>query len=176
MTKRNVNQPEAHKDIIARWLRTFGFDVTEESTPGALWALIAREQRPNIDLPEDWQPWGFAVAREPQREDRMVIQSGYSIEAHFISQLDNLSRADRLELLWDIRMHLLLFEVGFWGVDDPLRVINFTLPMFNESLTKTNLHDSIFRIRNAYSWASWRLQREFSGALPVPGGPSFFIN
>lgn len=163
---------QSQQQLVTKWLKDFDLEIKQGADPTAVWLLFAKEQ---LDPEDQSQAWGCAIAKPAGLEDRIIVQTAYSIESHLRHKIGEMTSQDRTDLLWDIRMNMLRFPIATSGLSEPLEVVNFQALIFNEAVTKTALYNAIINVRNSHTWLSWRLMQEF-GERPSARDSRFFVN
>lgn len=102
---------------------------------------------------EAQRPKGNIAVFRPIRDDALYIISSVRISEAHRATLARMSKADRSNLLWDLRLGLLRLELEFVGVNDPLELIEVRQIIYEDGLTK----DRFFA----------RLRRVFSGCMLI---------
>lgn len=165
---------QSQQQLVTKWLKDFGLEVTQGTTSNAIWLLFATEQIDSDgDEQNEIQPWRCAVAKPAGFEDRIIIQTAYSIEPHLRRKIEEMPSRDRVGLLWDIRMNMLHLPAETEGLSEPLEVVNFHALIFNEAVTKTALYNAIVGVKKTHTWLGWRLMQEFGGQPSARDSRSF---
>ena len=114
------------RDQLAEWLRAGNFEVARmEHEKNHLWALIATAGATPM-----------AVSQAASHPDRVGFSGTIELAERHRLKIEALSDEERIDLLWDIRLRLLSFDVDF-TVDQWLREVTITKELFADSLNRS---------------------------------------
>lgn len=142
------------------WLAADGWTLSEAAATDAEWLVVA------------FHPSGIRiqVGQKPERPDVVLLQASVSLSAEHRERLTTLPPAQRVELLWDLRLDLLRSGVEFDGLGEPLDRVRLHLRLYVEDLTRTGFLERVDRLRHLVLLVITRVTRLLAapGAGPEP--------
>jgi hypothetical protein len=147
---------EATRDKVQNWLMSEGWQIAEPTHPDFAWLIRA----------EDGGERRILVGQNKAREDRVHLEANVRISDEHRKQFEKLSEEKRREVLWNLRYRLLLMNVDFVGVAEPLQDVILTQRIYLDGLTKDAFIQRFLTVRNAVIAVIWSTIQDLEGVKP----------
>jgi len=82
------------------------------------------------------------------------------------SKFGSLPEAKRREILWKLRFRLLMMNVDFAGVAEPMQAVLLTQRIYLDGLTKDGFFQRFLTVRNAVIAVIWSIMQDLEGVEP----------
>lgn len=136
---------EATRDKVQNWLMSEGWQISEPSHPDFQWLIRA----------EDAGERRILVGQNKAKEDRVHLEASVRVSDEHLKQFESLPEDRRREVLWNLRYRLLLMNVDFVGVAEPIRDVILTQRIYIDGLTKDAFIQRFLTVRNAVIAVIW---------------------
>jgi hypothetical protein len=147
---------EATRDKVQNWLMSEGWQIAEPTHPDFAWLIRA----------EDGGERRILVGQNKAREDRVHLEANVRISDEHRKQFEKLPEEKRREVLWNLRYRLLLMNVDFVGVAEPLQDVILTQRIYLDGLTKDAFIQRFLTVRNAVIAVIWSTIQDLEGVKP----------
>ncbi|HVS01957.1 MAG TPA: DUF2299 family protein [Thermoanaerobaculia bacterium] len=141
------------REQVQLWLMGEGWKLTETETPDAQWLVQAEDEAGRKLLigqsrfpPDQLRIIGLIVVSDEHRE-----------------QYGALSQEERDLLMWNLRFLLLMMNVEFSGIGEPLQTIEVSQRAYLDGLSKDSLMQRVSQTKNALIAVLWSFARSLSG-------------
>jgi len=152
-------ESEVRRARIQQWLMEEGWQIGLRTLPDTLWALVCN----------DPQKRHITIVQEAGRKDRIIMAAGLKVAPEHQSRISQLPEKERHNLIVELRQYIILLDVGFAGIQDPLQLIIFDQRIYDDGLTKDAFLQRITKVRNAGILAANIISRYLSE--PPPPSP-----
>ena len=136
---------EATRDKVQNWLMSEGWQISEPSHPDFEWLIRA----------EDVGERRILVGQNKAKEDRVHLEASVRVSDEHRKQFESLPEDRRQEVLWNLRYRLLLMNVDFVGVAEPIQDVILTQRIYLDGLTKDAFIQRFLTVRNAVIAVIW---------------------
>ena len=149
---------EATRDNVQNWLMSEGWKISEQPHPDLAWLIRA----------EDAAERRILVGQDKIREDQIILEARVNVGDDHRKKFESLPDERRREILWKLRFRLLLMNVEFVGVADPMEAVVLTQRIYLDGLTKDAFIQRFLIICNAVIAVIWSIIQDLEGVEP-PG-------
>lgn len=149
----NERNVESTRDRIQNWLLSEGWNLAEQAHPDLTWLIRA----------EDGGGRRILVGQNKVRPDLIHLEARVTIADEHRSKFESLPDARRREILWKLRFRLLLMNVEFVGVAEPMQAVLLTQRMYLDGLTKDAFIQRFLVVRNAVIAVVWSIIQDLEG-------------
>lgn len=147
---------EATRDKVQNWLMSEGWQIAEQSHPDLAWLIRA----------EDAAERRILVGQNKARRDQIHLEARVNIADEHRKKFDSLPGDKRRENLWNLRFRLLMMNVEFAGVAEPMEAVVLTQRIYLDGLTKDTFIQRFNTIRNAVIAVIWSIIRDLEDVEP----------
>jgi len=147
---------DATRDKVQNWLMGEGWQIAEQSHPNMAWLIRA----------EDAAQRRILVGQNKARPDHVHLEANVSIADEHRKKFESLPEEKRREALWKLRFRLLLMNVEFAGVADPMQAVVLTQRIYLDGLTKDAFIQRFLIVRNAVIAVIWSIIQDLEGVEP----------
>jgi hypothetical protein len=155
-----MNDPAQHPDDIRNqvqnWLMSEGWQIAEQAHPDLAWLIRA----------EDAAKRRILVGQSKARPDLIHLEARVNLVDAHRRMFENLPPQTRRKILWDLRFRLLVMNVDFAGVAEPMRTVQVTQRLYMDGLTKDNFLQRFKNVRNALITVIWSIIQNLEGVEP----------
>jgi len=147
---------EAIRDKVQNWLMSEGWQIAEQSHPNLVWLIRA----------EDAAERRILVGQDKVRQDYIHLEARVNIADEHRKKFESLPENRRREILWRLRFRLLLMNVDFVGVAEPMQAVLLTQRIYLDGLTKDAFIQRFLMVRNAVITVIWSIIQDLEGVEP----------
>ena len=147
---------EATRDKVQNWLMSEGWKISEQTHPDLAWLIRA----------EDATERRILVGQSKAREDQIHLDARVNISDEHRKKFESLPEDRRREILWKLRFRLLLMNVEFTGVAEPMQTGVLTQRIYLDGLTKDAFIQRFLIVRNAVIAVIWSIIQDLEGVEP----------
>ncbi len=147
---------EATRDKVQKWLMGEGLQISEQTHPDMAWLILA----------DDGGERKIAVGQNKARLDRLHLEAAVDPTDEYREMFANLPEDRRREILWKLRFQLLLMNVDFAGVAEPMEAVVLTQRIYLDGLTKDTFIQRFLLVRNAVIAVIWSIIQDLEGVEP----------
>jgi hypothetical protein len=147
---------EATRDKLQNWLMSEGWQIAEQSHPDLAWLIRA----------EDAAERRILVGQNKARRDQIHLEARVNIADEHRKKFDSLPGDKRRENLWNLRFRLLMMNVEFAGVAEPMEAVVLTQRIYLDGLTKDTFLQRFNTVRNAVIAVIWSIIRDLEDVEP----------
>ena len=144
------------RDKIQNWLMAEGWNIAEQAHPDLAWLIRA----------EDAGGRRILVGQSKVRPDQIHLEALVTIADEHRKKFESLSEDKRREILWKLRFRLLLMNVDFAGVAEPMQGVMLTQRIYLDGLTKDSFIQRFLIVRNAVITVIWSIIQDLEGVEP----------
>lgn len=141
------------RDKIQNWLMGEGYQIAEQPHPDFAWLIRA----------EDGAGRRVLVGQGKTRDDQVLMEARVSIGDEYRLKFESLPEEKRKEILWKLRFRLLLMNVDFVGVAEPVQGVTLTQRMYLDGMTKDAFIQRFITVRNAVITVIWSVIQDLEG-------------
>ena len=141
---------------IQNWLMAEGWNIAEQAHPDLAWLIRA----------EDAGGRRILVGQSKVRPDQIHLEALVTIADEHRKKFESLSEDKRREILWKLRFRLLLMNVDFAGVAEPMQGVMLTQRIYLDGLTKDSFIQRFLIVRNAVITVIWSIIQDLEGVEP----------
>jgi hypothetical protein len=107
------------------------------------------------------------VIQPKGKDDLVVIASKVTVSPEHLNKLTALNRKKRENFLWNFKLALNQMSIDFMLIhpDNVLREFTITHTIYQDSMTKDRLIETIKRVSRAKLQGIWLIQQEFGSAI-----------
>ena len=157
MSGAEKDQPvEGTRDKIQNWLMAEGWNLAEQAHPDLAWLIRA----------EDAGGRKILVGQNKARPDLIHLEARVNIAEEHRRKFESLPEERRREILWKLRFRLLLMNVEFVGVAEPMQAVLLTQRIYWDGLTKDSFIQRFLIVRNAVITVIWSIMQDLEGVEP----------
>ena len=157
MSGTEKDQPvEGTRDKIQNWLMAEGWNLAEQAHPDLAWLIRA----------EDAGGRKILVGQNKARPDLIHLEARVNIAEEHRRKFESLPEERRREILWKLRFRLLLMNVEFVGVAEPMQAVLLTQRIYWDGLTKDSFIQRFLIVRNAVITVIWSIMQDLEGVEP----------
>jgi hypothetical protein len=147
---------EVTRDKVQNWLMAEGWKIAEQPHPNMEWLIRA----------EDAGGRRVLVGQSKVRQDQVHLESLVTIADEHRKKFESLPEDRRRDILWRLRFRLLLMNVDFAGVAEPMQAVMLTQRMYLDGLTKDSFIQRFLIVRNAVIAVIWSIIQDLEGVEP----------
>ena len=147
---------EATRDKVQDWLMSDGWQISEQTHPDFAWLIRA----------EDAGARRIAVGQNKARPDHLHLEAAVEPSDEYRQMFEALPGDRRREILWKLRFQLLLMNVDFTGVAEPMEAVILTQRIYLDGLTKDAFIQRFMMVRNAVIAVIWSIIQDLEGVEP----------
>jgi hypothetical protein len=147
---------ETTRDRVQNWLMSEGWQIAEPTHPEFAWLIRA----------EDGGERRILVGQNKARRDQIHLEARVNIADEHRKKFDSLPGDKRRENLWNLRFRLLMMNVEFAGVAEPMEAVVLTQRIYLDGLTKDTFIQRFNTIRNAVIAVIWSIIRDLEDVEP----------
>ena len=147
---------EATREKVQNWLMSEGWQIAEQSHPNLVWLIRA----------EDAAERRILVGQDRVRQDYIHLEARVNIADEHRKKFESLPENRRREILWRLRFRLLLMNVDFVGVAEPMQAVLLTQRIYLDGLTKDAFIQRFLMVRNAVIAVIWSIIQDLEGVEP----------
>jgi hypothetical protein len=144
------------RDKIQNWLMAEGWKIAEQPHPNMEWLIRA----------EDVAQRRILVGQSKVRQDQIHLEALVNIAEEHRKKFGSLPAGKRREILWKLRFRLLLMNVDFAGVAEPMQAVMLTQRIYLDGLTKDCFIQRFLILRNAVIAVIWSIIQDLEGVEP----------
>ena len=147
---------EATRDRVQNWLMGEGWQIAEQSHPNMAWLIRA----------EDGAQRRLLLGQNKARPDHIHLEAQVNISDEHRKKFESLPDEKRREALWNLRFRLLLMNVEFTGVTEPMQAVVLTQRIYLDGLTRDAFIQRFLGVRNAVIAVIWSIIQDLEGVEP----------
>jgi len=147
---------EAIREKVQSWLMGEGWKIAEQPHPDFGWLIRV----------EDAGGRRILVGQHKLRQDQVHLEAVVNIVSEHRQKFESLPEERRRENLWRLRFRLLLMNVDFAGVAEPLQNVLLTQRVYLDGLTKDAFIQRFLMFRNAVIAVIWSIMQDLEGVEP----------
>ena len=144
---------EATRDKVQNWLMAEGWKIADQPHPDLAWLIRA----------EDGGGRRILVGQNKVRPDQVHLEARVNIADEHRKKFESLPEERRREVLWKLRFRLLLMNVDFAGVAEPMQAVLLTQRIYLDGLTKDTFIQRFLVVRNAVIAVIWSIIQDLEG-------------
>jgi hypothetical protein len=144
------------RDKVQNWLMAEGWKIAEQPHPNMEWLIRA----------EDVAQRRILVGQSKVRQDQIHLEALVNIAEEHHKKFGSLPADKRREILWKLRFRLLLMNVDFAGVAEPMQAVMLTQRIYLDGLTKDSFIQRFLIVRNAVIAVIWSIIQDLEGVEP----------
>jgi len=147
---------DAIRGKVQNWLMSEGWQISEQTHPDFAWLIRT----------EDAGGRKIVVGQNKARQDHLHLEAAVEPSDEYRKMFGNLPGERRREILWKLRFQLLLMNVDFIGVAEPMTAVVLTQRIYLDGLTKDAFIQRFLMIRNAVITVIWSIIQYLEGVEP----------
>ena len=147
---------EANRDKIQNWLMAEGWNIAEQTHPDLAWLIRA----------EDAGGRRILIGQNKAKPDLLHLEARVNVGDEHKGKFASLPDEKRREILWRLRFRLLMMNVDFAGVTEPMEAVVLTQRIYLDGLTKDTFIQRFLTIRNAVIAVIWSIMQDLEGVEP----------
>ena len=147
---------EANRDKIQNWLMAEGWNIAEQTHPDLAWLIRA----------EDAGGRRILIGQNKAKPDLLHLEARVNVGDEHKGKFASLPDEKRREILWRLRFRLLMMNVDFAGVTEPMEAVVLTQRVYLDGLTKDTFVQRFLTIRNAVIAVIWSIMQDLEGVEP----------
>ena len=147
---------EPTRGEVQNWLIAEGWKISEQPHPAAEWLLRA----------EDTAGHRILVGKNAARSDRITLEARVDLSDELRRHFEILPEEKRNRILWDLRFRLLMMNVEFSGVSEPLMAVVISQIIFLDGFTKKTFLQRFSLVRNAVVTVIWSVMQYLENVEP----------
>jgi len=155
-TSEKEQNMEATRDKVQNWLMSEGWQIAEQPHPDLAWLIRA----------EDAGGRRILVGQGKVREDLIHLEARVNLADEHRQKFESLPEDKRREILWKLRFRLLMMNVDFAGVAEPMQAVVLTQRIYLDGLTKDAFIQRFLIVRNAVIAVIWSIIQDLEGVEP----------
>ena len=144
------------RDKIQNWLMAEGWKIAEQPHANMTWLVRA----------EDGAGRRILVGQSKVREDLIHLEAVVTIAEEHRRKFASLPEEKRRDILWKLRFRLLMMNVDFAGVAEPMQAVLLTQRIYLDGLTKDAFTQRFLSVRNAVIAVIWSIMQDLEGVEP----------
>jgi len=152
----NEKDVKVTRDKIQNWLMAEGWNLAEQAHPELAWLIRA----------EDAGGRRILIGQNKARPDLMHLEARVNVAEEHRGKFESLPAEKRREILWKLRFRLLMMNVDFAGVAEPMQAVLLTQRIYLDGLTKDTFIQRFLTIRNAVIAVIWSIMQDLEGVEP----------
>jgi hypothetical protein len=142
-----------NRDKIQTWLMSEGYQIAEQPHPELAWLIRA----------EDGAGRRILVGQNKVRQDQIFLEARVNIGDEHRRKFESLPEEKRKEILWRLRFRLLMMNVDFSGVAEPVRSVVLNQRIYTDGLSKDVFVQRFLIVRNAVMAVIWSVMQDLEG-------------
>lgn len=146
----------ANRSKIQSWLMAEGWKIAEQPHPDFGWLIRA----------EDAAGRRVLLGQHKLRQDHIHLEALVNISPEHSQKFESLPDEKRRENLWKMRFRLLMMNVDFAGVAEPLQNVVLTQRIYLDGLTQDVFTQRFLMFRNAVIAVIWSIMQDLEGVEP----------
>ena len=147
---------ETARDKVQKWLMSEGWQISEQTHPDKAWLITAQDAGGRRVL----------VGQNKARQDHVHLEAVVDLSDDYRKMFENLPEEKRREILWKLRFQLLLMNVDFAGIAEPMATVLLTQRIYLDGLTKDAFIQRFLMVRNAVITVIWSIMQYLEGVEP----------
>jgi hypothetical protein len=147
---------EANRDRIQNWLMAEGWNIAEQTHPDLAWLIRA----------EDAGGRRILIGQNKAKPDLLHLEARVNVGDEHKGKFASLPGEKRREILWRLRFRLLMMNVDFAGVTEPMEAVVLTQRIYLDGLTKDTFIQRFLTVRNAVIAVIWSVMQDLEGVEP----------
>jgi hypothetical protein len=147
---------ETTRDKVQNWLMSEGWKIADQPHPNLAWLIRA----------EDAAERRILVGQDKIKQDYIHLEARVNIADEHRKKFESLPENRRREILWRLRFRLLLMNVDFVGVAEPMQAVLLTQRIYLDGLTKDAFIQRFLMVRNAVIAVIWSIIQDLEGVEP----------
>jgi hypothetical protein len=147
---------EGTRDKVQNWLMAEGWKIADQPHPNLAWLIRA----------EDAAERRILVGQDKIKQDYIHLEARVNIADEHRKKFESLPENRRREILWRLRFRLLLMNVDFVGVAEPMQAVLLTQRIYLDGLTKDAFIQRFLMVRNAVIAVIWSIIQDLEGVEP----------
>ena len=147
---------ETTREKVQSWLMSEGWQIAEQSHPNLAWLIRA----------EDAAERRILIGQDKVKQDYIHLEARVNIADEHRKKFESLPENRRREILWRLRFRLLLMNVDFVGVAEPMQAVLLTQRIYLDGLTKDAFIQRFLMVRNAVIAVIWSIIQDLEGVEP----------
>ncbi len=147
---------ETTREKVQNWLMSEGWQITEQPHPNLAWLIRA----------EDAAERRILIGQDKVKQDYIHLEARVNIADEHRKKFESLPENRRREILWRLRFRLLLMNVDFIGVAEPMQGVLLTQRIYLDGLTKDAFIQRFLMVRNAVIAVIWSIIQDLEGVEP----------
>ena len=155
-TSEKEQNMEATRDKVQNWLMSEGWQIAEQPHPDLAWLIRA----------EDAGGRRILVGQGKVREDLIHLEARVNLADEHRQKFESLPEDKRRDILWRLRFRLLMMNVDFAGVAEPMQAVVLTQRIYLDGLTKDAFIQRFLIVRNAVIAVIWSIIQDLEGVQP----------
>jgi hypothetical protein len=155
-TSEKEQKMEVTRDRVQNWLMSEGWQIAEQPHPDLAWLIRA----------EDAGGKRILVGQGKVREDMIHLEARVNLADEHRQKFESLPEDKRRDILWRLRFRLLMMNVDFAGVAEPMQAVVLTQRIYLDGLTKDTFIQRFLIVRNAVIAVIWSIIQDLEGVEP----------
>ena len=147
---------EKTREKVQDWLMNEGWQIAEQHHPNLAWLLRA----------EDAAGRKILVGQSKVKQDYIYLEARVNIAEEHRQRFESLLADRRREILWKLRFRLLMMNVDFVGVAEPMEAVVLTQRIYLDGLTKDRFIQRFLMVRNAVIAVIWSIIQDLEDVEP----------
>lgn len=147
---------ESTRGKVQNWIMSEGWQIAEQVHPNMAWLIRA----------EDGAGKRILIGQNKEREDHVVLEAHVNFAEDYRRKFDSLPEERRRDILWRLRFRLLMMNVDFAGVGEPLKNVVLTQRIYLDGLTRDAFVQRFLAVRNAVLAVIWSIIQDLEGVEP----------
>lgn len=152
----NEKDMQVTRDKVQNWLMAEGWKIADQPRPDLAWLIRA----------EDAAERRILVGQDKIRQDYIHLEARVNIADEHRKKFESLPESRRRDILWRLRFRLLLMNVDFAGVAEPMQAVLLTQRIYLDGLTKDTFIQRFLMVRNAVIAVIWSIIQDLEGVEP----------
>lgn len=144
------------RDRIQNWLMGEGWNIAEQAHPDLTWLIRA----------EDAGGRRILIGQNKAKPDLLHLEARVNIGDEHRTKFEILPEEKRKEILWKVRFRLLMMNVDFAGVAEPMESVVLTQRIYLDGLSKDTFIQRFLTVRNAVIAVIWSVIQDLEGVEP----------
>jgi hypothetical protein len=133
-----------------------GYQLAEQPHPDLAWLIRA----------EDGSGRRILVGQSKMRDDLIFLEARVDVGDDHRRKFESLPEERRKDILWRLRFRLLMMNVDFVGVAEPMKTVLLTQRIYLDGLTRDNFIQRFSTVRNAVVAVVWSIIQDLEGVEP----------
>lgn len=152
----NDQRPEGTRDKIQNWLMAEGWNLAEQTHPDLAWLIRA----------EDAGARRILVGQNKLKPDLIHLEAQVNVSDEHRIKFESLPGEKRNDILWRLRFRLLMMNIDFAGVAEPMESVVLTQRIYLDGLAKDTFIQRFLTVRNAVIAVIWSIMQDLEGVKP----------